>query len=140
MNNYAKRNWTEYRKHLVNRGSVIFWFSKECLDHWISKRAKPGRPACSKEVILAGLIRKTGYNLPLRSLQSFFSSILRQLIDKSPKTVQKVFADGAYDRSSCRKDLFDKGLHGCILPRRQGTVRDEAELKSRNDSVQIIVI
>jgi hypothetical protein len=45
---------------------------------------------------------------------------------------------GAYDRSSCRKDLFDKGLHGYIPPKRQGAIGDEAELKSSNDSVQII--
>jgi hypothetical protein len=76
MNNYAQRNWIEYHKHLVNRGSMTFWFSKECLDHWVSKSATPGRPAFSKEVILAGLIFKTVYNLPLRSLQVFFQSIL----------------------------------------------------------------
>jgi hypothetical protein len=32
MNNYANVTWTEYNKHLVNRGSITFWFSKECLD------------------------------------------------------------------------------------------------------------
>jgi IS5 family transposase len=233
MNNYAKRNWTEYSRNLVNRGSITFWLNKECLDNWISKTTKPGRPAFSKEVILAGLIIKTVYNLPLRALQGFFQSILRllqqdlkvphyslfckrakeassclpklskkrpveilidssglkvrgegewkvkihgnekrrgwiklhiavdpktqeliaievtddkvadctilpKLIDKAPKTVQKVFADGAYDRSSCRKYLFDKGLHGCIPPRRHGKIRDEVELESRNDSLKII--
>lgn len=30
-------------------------------------------------------------------------TIFPKLIDKSPKTVQKVFADGAHDKSSCRK-------------------------------------
>jgi hypothetical protein len=35
-------------------------------------------------------------------------TILPKLIDNSPKTVQKVNADGAYDRSSYRKYLFNK--------------------------------
>jgi len=46
------------------------------------------------------------------------STILPKLIQKSTKTLQKVFADGAYHRSSCRNYLFDKGLHSCIPPRR----------------------
>ena len=66
------------------------------------------------------------------------SAILPKLVDKSPKTVQKVFADGAYDRSSCRKYLFDKGLDVCIPTRRDGKIREEVGLKSRNDSLQII--
>ncbi len=52
--------------------------------------------------------------------------------------MQKVYADVAYDKSSCRKYLFDKGLYGCIPPKRHGKIRDKVELESRNDSLQVI--
>ena len=233
MNNYAKRNWSQYNKNLVNRGSITLWLNKDCLDHWVNKNGKRGRPAFTKEVIIAGLIIKTVYNLRFRALQGFFASILRllqldlkvphyslfckrakeasselpklskrrpveilidssglkvrgegewkvkihghekrrgwikvhvavdpktqeliaievtddmvadstvfpRLIEKSPKTVRTVLADGAYDRSSCRKYLYDQGLEGCIPPRRYGKIREEVELGARNDSLQII--
>ena len=34
---YRVRNWQEYNKGLVDRGSLTFWFSKEVIDidaHW----------------------------------------------------------------------------------------------------------
>jgi IS5 family transposase len=34
--------------------------------------------------------------------------------------VQKVLADGAYDRASCRQHLLKKGIQSCISPRRKG--------------------
>lgn len=66
------------------------------------------------------------------------STILPKQIDKSPKRVQKVFADGAYDRSSCGKYLFQRGLHSYIPPTRDGKIREEIELEPRNDSLQVI--
>ncbi len=31
---YRIRNWAEYNKALVNRGSVAIWFSNESLEKW----------------------------------------------------------------------------------------------------------
>ena len=76
MNTYAKRRWPEYNRNLVNRGSITFWIHKECLDSWITKSGRKGRPSFSTAVIQAGLLIKATYNLPLRSLQGFLGSIL----------------------------------------------------------------
>lgn len=233
MKNHAKRSWSEYNRKLVNRGSITFWLNKECLESWKVKSGKKGRPPFSQAVIQAGLIIKTVYNLPLRSLEGFFGSILKmlevdlkvphyslfckrakevaealpklsnrrpielaidssglkvrgegewkvkihgsgkrrgwiklhiavdpktqeliaieitddkvadstilpKLIDKAPKTVQKVFADGAYDRANCRKALADKDIEDCIPPRRKGKIREEEGFETRNSALQII--
>ena len=233
MNNHAKRDWAKYNRNLVNRGSITFWLHKECLDSWISKSGRKGRPSFSTSVIQAGLIIKAVYNLPLRSLQGFLGSILMflqvdlksphyslfckrakevvsslpklstkrplelaidssglevrgegewkvkihgrekrrgwiklhigvdpktqeliaievtdestadcailpHLIEKAPKSLKKVYADGAYDRKNCREILSSAGIEDCIPPRKNGRIRDESGLESRNDALRII--
>lgn len=76
MNNHVKRDWHEYNRKLVNRGSITFWFDRECLDSWVEKPGTKGRPSFSKAVIKLGWIIKTVYRLPLRALQGFMQSIL----------------------------------------------------------------
>lgn len=42
---YRIRNWPEYNKALVNRGSLTIWFSKESLEKWNAEpSAARGRP------------------------------------------------------------------------------------------------
>jgi hypothetical protein len=31
---YRTRNWKEYNRSLVNRGSVTFWFSEDAIAKW----------------------------------------------------------------------------------------------------------
>ena len=66
------------------------------------------------------------------------STVFPSLIEKSPKRVRTINADGGYDRSTCRKHLYDKGLQGSIARRRYVKIREEIELGERNDSLQII--
>ena len=61
-------------------------------------------------------------------------TVFARRIEKSPKTVRTVLADGVYDSSSCRKYLYAKGLKGCIPPRRYRKIREEAELGERIES------
>ncbi len=61
-------------------------------------------------------------------------TVFARRIVKSPKTVRTVLADGVYDSPSCRKYLYDKGLKGCIAPRRFRKIREEAELGERIES------
>ena len=42
------------------------------------------------------------------------SLVLPKLIDGVPRSVKKVFADGAYDKARCRKYLMERGIKGCI--------------------------
>jgi len=63
------------------------------------------------------------------------SSALPALVEKSPKSVTRVLADGAYDRTSVRKFLIDKKIDPCIPPRRGGVVRKESHMRSRNNDI-----
>jgi hypothetical protein len=138
MNNYAKRNWSQYNKNLVNRGSITLWLNKDCLDHWVNKNGKQGRPAFTKEVIIAGLIIKTVYNLRFRALQSFFALILRllQLDLKVPH--YSLFCKRAKEASSELPKLSKRRPMEILIDSSGLKVREEVELGARNDSLQII--
>jgi IS5 family transposase len=77
MKNHAKRDWRKYNQKLINRGSLTFWFDKDCLTNWLQKDGKKGRPSFSDSVIQLGLVIRTVYKLPLRALQGFIESILK---------------------------------------------------------------
>jgi len=31
---YRIRNWKQYNRSLINRGSITFWFSNDVIDQW----------------------------------------------------------------------------------------------------------
>lgn len=31
---YKPANWPEYNKNLINRGSIVFWFSEDVIKGW----------------------------------------------------------------------------------------------------------
>jgi IS5 family transposase len=79
---YHIRNWREYNKALIQRGSLTIWFSEEALSKWHSSihTGEKGRPEVySDEAILCMLLIRTVYNLPLRALQGFLVSIVTLL-------------------------------------------------------------
>jgi hypothetical protein len=231
--NHAKRNWTEYNKSLVNKGSLTVWIDPSTYAQWIYKSGKRGRPKFSSYVIKVGWILKTVYRLTFRALQGFFNSILQlmklpmkapdyslfskradevlddlprlstrrptdlvidasgfkvygegewkvkihgkdkprrwikahiaidpksqeviglevtentigdapmlpKLIEKAPKSVSRVTADGAYDKFKCRKLLREKGILGIIPPPTNARMREGDEFIDRNDALKII--
>lgn len=78
---YLIRNWAEYNKALVNRGSVNIWF-EDSASTWKEKKrtGKKGRPKIySDNAILCALLLKSVYHLPLRSLQGFLQWIVQVL-------------------------------------------------------------
>ena len=52
---------------------------------------------------------------------------LPKLLEKSPKSVKKVLADGAYDRANCRQDLLKRGIECFTPPIRKGRQRSGQE-------------
>ena len=60
------------------------------------------------------------------------------LIDQAPGSVKTVYGDGAYDRKSLRKHLFEKGIDPCIPPRRGGKLHKEEFMRPRNDALLAI--
>ena len=78
-NKYRTRNWKEYNRSLVNRGSITFWFDEDSIEKWYSveRDGKRGRPDIySDNTIRCGLMIKAVYRLPLRALQGLMQSLL----------------------------------------------------------------
>jgi hypothetical protein len=75
---YRIRNWSEYNKALIQRGSINFWVDEEGLEKWRSSHhtGQAGRPEVySDEAILVLLSLREVFKLNLRSLQGFAQSV-----------------------------------------------------------------
>lgn len=76
---YRIRNWTQYNKSLMNRGSITFWFSEDEEKMWKSQKKSEGkgRPEEYSDVaIQCMLVIRAVYHLPLRGLQGFVRSLI----------------------------------------------------------------
>lgn len=79
MECYRIKNWSDYNKSLIQRGSITFWFSEEAISKWhsTSHTGEKGRPQTySDDAILSALLIRTVYHLPLRALQGFLHSLV----------------------------------------------------------------
>jgi len=79
---YRIKNWSEYNKSLIHRGSITFWFSNDVTAKWHSNSytGKKGRPKTySDDAILCILLIRTIFRLPLRALQGFVYSLIYML-------------------------------------------------------------
>ncbi|CUI18152.1 transposase (plasmid) [Candidatus Protochlamydia naegleriophila] len=75
---YRIRNWAEYNKALIQRGSITVWVDEKAIKNWFSSyhTCRAGRPATySDEAILMLLILREVYKRSLRSLQGFAQSL-----------------------------------------------------------------
>ena len=75
---YRIRNWPEYNRALIQRGSITIWVEENAIKSWFSSfhTCQAGRPATySNEAILTMLLLREIYKLTLRSLQGFVKSI-----------------------------------------------------------------
>ena len=74
---YRIRNWSNYNKALVQRGSLTIWFSPEAIEKWhADKECKKGRPRkYSNDAILCALMIKSVYHLPFRALRGLLMSL-----------------------------------------------------------------
>jgi Transposase DDE domain len=75
---YRIRNWKNYNKSLIQRGSITIWFSEDVVKKWPAPREikKKGRPKLySDDAILTALIIRSVFHLPLRALQGFLTSL-----------------------------------------------------------------
>jgi len=66
------------------------------------------------------------------------AKVLPLLLDKAPKSIRKVLADGAYDTLGCRRCLFDKNIEECIPPQRNGRLRKEPGYQERNTALTLM--
>src|ERR1700743_45704 len=76
------RNWPEYNKALIERGSINIWIEEKTVKNWFSSHhtCKAGRPATySDEAILMMLMVREVYKCTLRALQGFVQSIFSKM-------------------------------------------------------------
>jgi IS5 family transposase len=79
---YRIRNWREYNRALVGRGSLSLWIDQRSLETWLSTDRPGGRGrrrTYADAAILCSLILREVYHLPLRATQGLVSSVLRLL-------------------------------------------------------------
>lgn len=79
---YCIRNWAEYNRALIQRGSITIWIDEKAVKNWFSSyhTCRAGRPATySDEAILMMLVIREVYKRSLRSLQGFVQSLFHVL-------------------------------------------------------------
>lgn len=76
---YRIRNWQQYNKALVQRGSLTLWIDTHSTDTWLDHDtpARPGRRRrYTDSAILCALQLREVYHLPLRATEGLVRSIL----------------------------------------------------------------
>jgi hypothetical protein len=80
---YRVRNWAEYNRSLVSRGSITVWMDEEVIATWhpesAGKRQRGGQPKYSDGAIACLLMFKAVYGLPYRQTIGFAQSIFELL-------------------------------------------------------------
>lgn len=75
----CQRNWSQYNRSLVQRGSLTFFCDPQVLKSLRKAKAKPsklgGRPAYSDQLIILLLMLKRSYRLTYRSCEGLANSI-----------------------------------------------------------------
>ncbi len=79
---YRLRNWNQYNKALVERGSLSVWVSEDVLSTWHNRArtGKRGKPTCYTDTaILCMATLEEVYGLPLRATEGLTRSIIKRL-------------------------------------------------------------
>jgi hypothetical protein len=79
---YRIRNWTDYNKALVRRGSLTLWIDSRSIDQWLNQDApaRRGRRRTYTDIAIeCSLMLREVYHLPLRSTQGLVRSVMRLL-------------------------------------------------------------
>jgi transposase len=77
---YRIRNWSEYNKALVGRGSLTLWIDTRSTDTWLdhdTPRRRGRRRRYTDSAILCALQLREVYHLPLRATEGVVRSVLR---------------------------------------------------------------
>jgi IS5 family transposase len=79
---YHLRNWSQYNKALVRRGSLTLWMSDEIISQWRETKhtGKRGAPRTYTDMaILCMATLQEVYHLPLRATQGLMLSVIKLL-------------------------------------------------------------
>ena len=77
---YRVRNWSQYNKSLMQRGSITLWIDEEVIANWhpeaLEIRARGGQMQYSDQAIECVLMIKAVYRLPYRQSVGFTQSLM----------------------------------------------------------------
>lgn len=77
---YRVRNWSDYNKSLVQRGSITLWINEDVIENWHpdapEQRPRGGQVRYSDQAIECVLMIKAIYHLPYRQSVGFTQSLL----------------------------------------------------------------
>jgi len=79
---YRLRNWSQYNKALVSRGSLTIWINEDVLCAWnnTARTGKRGKPADYTDIaILCMATLEEVYGLPLRATEGLTRSVVKLL-------------------------------------------------------------
>jgi hypothetical protein len=77
---YRVRNWPEYNKALIRRGSLTFWVDEQAVSAWRRGGNSLGRgrpPIYTDTAIECALVVRAVFHLSLRATQGFLESVVR---------------------------------------------------------------
>jgi len=76
---YRVKNWSEYEKALVQRGSITFWLSSDFEKKWlyVGEKQRGSQFDYSDQAILVMLMIKEVYHLTNRGVEGFVRSLFR---------------------------------------------------------------
>jgi len=78
---YRVRNWPEYNRALVRRGSLTFWVDEQAVRGWRAESQsgpRGGRPRFyAGTTIECALVVKAVFHLSLRATEGFLESVVR---------------------------------------------------------------
>jgi hypothetical protein len=83
---YRVKNWTEYDKALVQRGSITFWISDDIKKTWLhtGEKQRGSQFDYSDQAILVMLTVKEVFHLTNRAVEGFVRSLFRMMKIKLP--------------------------------------------------------
>jgi hypothetical protein len=80
---YRIRNWQQYNKALVKRGSLTLWIDSHVIETWLDVDcpSRRGRRPYTDVSILCSLMLREVYHLPLRATEGLLLSLMSQTCD-----------------------------------------------------------
>ena len=135
---YRIRNWNEYNKSLIQRGSITIWLSEDAVKKWLAPRkvGKKGRPELfSDDAILAALMIRFVFHLSLRALQGFLTSLIVLLSAELPVPYYTQICRRAKALGQELKKLSRKNISDIVIDSTGLKVYGEGEWKVRQHGV-----
>lgn len=135
---YRIRNWNEYNRSLIQRGSLTVWFSEDAIKKWLAPRdiGKRGRPELfSDDAILTALMIRFVFHLPLRALQGFLTSLVMILAVALPVPCYTQICRRAKSLGKELEKLSRKNISDIVIDSTGLKVYGEGEWKVRQHGI-----